>query len=225
MTARVLHPPTILHGAACHAAPFWPEGRALTLPGHGTVPCAPATVEAYAEYIAMHLPPRGALIGHSLGGMVALTLAARLGDAVKALVLVDTPLRLPLGPLHRLGMAMIPGLARAPRLIAEVICRRTSNRAARPAIRASIASMTPAGLRDAMRAALAFNGWPLLARVTCPVLAVWGQASLLTKQAEAAAIDALPAGRSVTYPGGHLVQFDHPDRFAADVTRFLEAHP
>ncbi len=217
--------PVILHGAACHAAPFWPGGQALTLPGHGSVPRTAPTVAAYADHIASQLAPRAALIGHSLGGMVALTLAARLGRALRALVLVDTPLRLPLAALHRAGAAAIPLFARAPRLIARAISRRTTNRAARPAIRASIASMAPGGLRDAMRAALAFNGWPLLDRVVCPVLAIWGRASLLTSRAEAAAIEALPTGRSLTYPGGHLVQFDQPDRFHRDVTAYLEAHP
>ena len=217
--------PVILHGAAFHAAPFWPGGRALTLPGHGAAPRTRPTVAAYADAIAPQIGERPALIGHSLGGMGALTLAARLGRAVRALVLVDTPLRLPRPALHGPAAATTPLLSRMPRLLAAVIARRTSNRAARPAIRASVASMAPAGLQDAMRTALSFNGWPLIARLLCPILAIWGRGSLLTTPAQAAAIDALPTGRSLTYPGGHLVPFDTPDRFRKDVTTFLKAHP
>ncbi|MEO1454540.1 MAG: alpha/beta hydrolase [Pseudomonadota bacterium] len=217
--------PIILHGAACHAAPFWPGGRMLTLPGHSDVPRTTPTVAAYADYIAPQLPNRPALIGHSLGGMVALTLAARLGRALRVLVLVDVPLRLPVPALHSTGAAMTPIFSRMPRLIAALISRRTTNRAARPAIHASIAGMSQGGLEDAMRAATGFNGWPLLDRILCPVLAIWGRSSLLTNAKQAAAIDALPTGRSITYQGGHLIQFDHPDRFHQDVTTYFEAHP
>lgn len=217
----------VLHGAACHAAPFWQGGRALTLPGHGDAPRTEATVEAFADAVAPELGARPVLMGHSLGGMVALTLAARLGEGLRALVLVETPIRLPLAPLHPLGVRIAPALARVPgpRLIAEAISRRTVNRAARPIIRDSIASMSADGLADAMRAAARFDGWPLLPRIACPVLAIWGRSSPLTTAAMARAVGKLPNATSLTYKGGHLVQFDQPERFRADVTAFLEAHP
>ncbi len=68
---------------------------ALDLPGHGrsTGPVA-ASVEAIAERIAPALTalgtPRFVLVGHSMGSLVALELAARLGDRCAGVALVAT---------------------------------------------------------------------------------------------------------------------------------------
>lgn len=66
---------------------------ALDLPGHGDGPrMAPYRVMEMAERLTLPPGPAPVLYGHSLGGCVALALAARRPGAVRALVLEDPPL-------------------------------------------------------------------------------------------------------------------------------------
>jgi pimeloyl-ACP methyl ester carboxylesterase len=73
---------------------------AVDLPGHGdSDPTAEATVESYAEVARRVLDALGTgpvvVIGHSLGGAVALVLAARHPKLLKGLVLVSSCAKLP----------------------------------------------------------------------------------------------------------------------------------
>src|SRR5256885_10278846 len=74
---------------------------ALDLPGHGESDPAPAaSVEAHAAAVADFLSAleRGpsVVIGHSLGGSIAIALAARRPDLVRGLVLIASCVKLPL---------------------------------------------------------------------------------------------------------------------------------
>lgn len=65
---------------------------AVDLPGYGASAPGPDSVEAYADGVAPALPD-GPLVlaGHHTGGVVAVELAARLGERVAGLVLSSTP--------------------------------------------------------------------------------------------------------------------------------------
>jgi pimeloyl-ACP methyl ester carboxylesterase len=68
--------------------------RLITLPGYdGTPPLAdpgwPALLEAALPVVREGVRGRGTLVGHSLGGLLALLLAARLGGEVGTLVLME----------------------------------------------------------------------------------------------------------------------------------------
>lgn len=90
---------TLLHGWGLHGG-VWdalraslPEQAMYTpdLPGYcGAPTVAPYTAEALADAIAPSLPDAGLLLGWSMGSMVALALAARHPQKVKALALVAT---------------------------------------------------------------------------------------------------------------------------------------
>lgn len=83
-----------LGGAAwnfAELAPLLPGRRLLIpdLPGHGGSPPLPATVglAGYADAVAACLPGPVDVVGHSLGGVVALRLAERRPELVRRLVL------------------------------------------------------------------------------------------------------------------------------------------
>lgn len=109
-----------LHGAG-QGPDYWDDSRAqglrLALPGHAGRPRATRpTVEAMADALTPDLPPgRFDLIGHSLGGQIAMELAARLPDRIRRLVLVDTRSR----PTGRRST----DFARALRDVSSTACR------------------------------------------------------------------------------------------------------
>jgi len=85
-----------LHGWGLHGG-IWSEtrahipGQAPDLPGYGDRPgISPYTAEALADALAPALPAGANLVGWSLGGMVALALAARHPAKVGKLVLVGS---------------------------------------------------------------------------------------------------------------------------------------
>jgi pimeloyl-[acyl-carrier protein] methyl ester esterase len=90
------HPLVYLHGWGLHGG-IWSETAAMIpgltpdLPGYGNVPSAvPYNAESLADALAATLPDATAVCGWSLGGMVALALAARHPHKVARLVLVAT---------------------------------------------------------------------------------------------------------------------------------------
>lgn len=114
-------PTTVLvHGGAAHAgwwrrvAPFLAARRQVLLvdlSGHGDSGHRPDYAPAdWAEEIATIVrrcsPGRSTVVGHSMGGLVAVATAARFPDLVDGLVLVDT----------RLPLRGLPALPAAPRL-------------------------------------------------------------------------------------------------------------
>jgi len=113
---------------------------ALDLPGHGESDPAPAaSVEAHAAAVADFLSAleRGpsVVIGHSLGGSIAIALAARRPDLVRGLVLIASCVKLPLvdsvgerlvaylpGPLRRLlFFSMVKKVLFAPEAPADAV--------------------------------------------------------------------------------------------------------
>jgi len=218
-----------LHGTGLNGLHWGPEaegGLWPELPGHGAAPRAGGTVAAYAEALAPSLPSRFAIVGHSLGGMVAMALAARLPARCRALILVDVPLSLPDWMPKRLGVWTAPVFARFPGPVgfARMMARRTANEAARPAIRDRIKAMDRGGFQDAMVATARFDGRPLLSRLTMPVLCLLGRDSMLTGQMERRAYADLPNAELAEIDAGHMLPFDAPDTIDPIMTRFLEMH-
>lgn len=97
-------PILLIHGSGVSAR-YWTEQLrglartlrvlALDLPGHGeSDPIADSSVEAYADVVAEFLAVLGTgpvfVAGHSLGGAVALALAARRAHAVRGLILLSS---------------------------------------------------------------------------------------------------------------------------------------
>lgn len=217
-----------LHAAGLNAASWGSvPGMALDLPGHGAAPrAASPTVAAYAQAVLPHLPPRAALIGHSLGGMVGLSIAARWPDRVTALVLIDVPVRVPFAVIRKTASRVAPWLARVPgpRGIAWMISRRVLRRSARPDCYGHMARMTPAGMADAMVAAGTFDGRALLGTVQAPMLALVGARSILTRGAYRAELRrAVPQVQTRVLEAGHQIPFDCPDAMHGAIDRFLES--
>lgn len=145
---EVLHP----HGLGCHGAASWApfaalRGRAALIPdlaGHGRcdAPHAfgytlPESADAIAALLRAEADGRREVLGHSLGGAVAVHLAARHPELVERLVLVEPALDVPVTGPDPDDMALVPedeldcgGFERI--LAREVAWRRAEERLTAP---------------------------------------------------------------------------------------------
>ncbi len=208
-------------------------------PGLGrSTATAPPTVngvaDALAERIAREVPGgRAAVCGLSLGGYVALALAARHPDRVGALILADTRAE-PDTPeaaegRHRSAAAVRAGGRAAflddfvPRLVAP------ADDAARDAARAIADGQPPEGIAGALEAlAGRADRRPDLGSIGVPTLVIVGSEDGLTPPDRSEAlVAAIPGARElvVVAGAGHLSALERPDAFADAVNRFLGEGP
>ncbi len=192
------------------------------------------------EHIVRQVAPAAAvLIGHSLGALVALLVAARAPTTVAALVLVDfgpTPAR-------EVWLQARDNLARSLRGYATVAEYASWLERSRPltqpdvlpqlahdALRADVHGFTPKVDPALARweyedlSAIAGTGlWPVLASLTCPVLIVRGSGSAVLTRAEAQRMAGSIAYARLTEieASGHAVVTDNPQELGRVIRHFI----
>jgi pimeloyl-ACP methyl ester carboxylesterase len=226
------------------------DAWALDLPGHGDSPAAPDgdyTPTAHARALVAAITRLGApvhLAGNSLGGLVALIVAARRPDLVRTLTLVSPALPRRVPTRNGLGLMVLA----TPRLgdrLAAAGARRPPERRARELLEIIFAE--PSLVTDEQLAALAdeiathsalphagpaFLGslrglvrthllqnrlvWQLGREVSAPVLVLYGgQDKLVSANASRRARRAFPGATVRVDPtAGHIPQREHPEVFA-----------
>jgi pimeloyl-ACP methyl ester carboxylesterase len=210
---------------------------AIDLPGFGESPLSsePWSVDDAADAVIARLDGLGvvspAIVGLSMGGYVALAIAARHPGRVGALVLCDTRAGAD-GPPAREGRdAGRAALARGEReaFLGSLLDRLVAPGA--PAeIRAELRRLADAQTTDALRAALlALRDRPdrtaLLPSLRLPALVMVGAEDALTPPSEARAIaGAIPGAALVEIAGaGHLSAVEQPAAFASALLDFLSS--
>ena len=254
MTGRG-EPLVLMHGLATtrsiwrHVAPRLARShRVVTLdvPGFGaSPPTGPGfALDEVADAILGGLRGAGvdepfALVGHSMGGALALTLAARSPDSVRCLVLVSPAGLRPLPALAAEGLgalaaAYIP-LRRAAAPLAAVGWGRRMlmtggvvDGAALPAaeVRALLAASSEAKrTRQALRAVVEADLRALLRDLPLPVGGIWGEGDRVIPPGGAATVMALrPAATcEVVADAGHISMIERPEAFVEALERVLAA--
>lgn len=219
---------------------------ALDLPGFGATPPGQLRpggaeeglayfvdpVEALLEALGVHGPT---VIGHSLGGLVAVELALRRGVAPAALVLVGA---MGVGPkmAHLARAFFLAGperIARAlgPRLYARISPLPDHAWGRRiDALQHEIASVPggrpiPSAAFDRMVpvAGDVFHRLERLGEVGAPALLLWGERDVVfPAPAALVAAAAMPRGRALVLPGlGHSPHLEAPEQVLSEVERFL----
>jgi pimeloyl-[acyl-carrier protein] methyl ester esterase len=241
-------PVVLLHGWAMNlrvfdglAAALAPTHRVTTidLPGHGRSPWrAGLTPVAIADWLLEELPERGTLLGWSLGGQLALRIAARTPARVSRLVLVastpkfvagsDWPHGLEPEVLQRFAAGLQSDYTRTVGDFLELQVRGSSAATAtlqqlRTALERQGAAM-PAALASGL-AQLAGEDLRELARtLTLPVLVVSGQCDRVTPPDAARALAALlPDARLLELRrAGHAPFLSHLDTLLPELQSFLQ---
>jgi pimeloyl-ACP methyl ester carboxylesterase len=254
-------PCLFLHGFGQHGrvwddvVPFVPPGHrvlALDHRGHGKsgwsadgrygVDALVGDVERVLDALALD---RAVLIGHSLGGVAAIRVAAARGAAVRGLVVVEVGPELKRAGIRRVVANEHDGsrtYATADEYLVALMAKYPFAR------RDQLVSFARHELVPATNGALVrrcdpkFGGraktrvdvggartvtdatlWEALVRTTCPVLVVRGAASsVLSRDAVGRMVEALPDARAVTIAqAGHAVPLENPEALGAAIGEFL----
>ncbi|MGD1882041.1 MAG: alpha/beta fold hydrolase [Paracoccaceae bacterium] len=216
------------HGAGLSGTSWsgW-GGMALDLPGHGAAPRVKVpSVESFADALEPCLPEFMHLIGHSLGGMVAVELAARLQERVRSLVTIEAVPTVQLSRLSRLGAGLAMRLFNliGPRGVALLSGLGQSRKAAAH-IRPQIGAMNPKGMADALHAAFEYDARPKLNQITAPTLVLVGSDNKQTHSGARFMAHRIPNATYDVLKGGHILHVDANDALLERLIQFHESSP
>lgn len=238
---NVLRPPVILiHGAAGDHLYWPPQIRRLPnqrlfapdLPGHGRsdgVGCQ--SIEDYAAAVLRFLEAVGlnaaVLVGHSMGGAIALSLAIHHPKRVLGLGLVASGARLRVAPVilqnasnpstHAEAVSLIVASAfsqQAPARLKELAARR-------------MGETRPTVLYGDFLACDAFNVMDRLSQIAAPTLVICGSEDKMTPLKFSEFLrDHIPGAHLEVVPNaGHMVMLEQPQAVANALAAFLDAIP
>jgi pimeloyl-ACP methyl ester carboxylesterase len=230
----------LIHGSGVSAR-YWVNqlrglGRALRvvavdLPGHGQSDPPPrASVEEYGAVVADFLDALGAgpaiVAGHSLGGSIAIALAARRPDAVRGLVLLSSCAKLPWedGPGERL-LAYLPGPLRKLiffSMAQKILFAPGASGGAVSLGMQELRSCRPETMRLDVQAARAMDLSEPAAGLEVPALILCGSRDRLTPPALAEHLGALIRGSrlQIVDGAGHMLLLEVADRVNQEILSF-----
>ncbi|HMB87579.1 MAG TPA: alpha/beta hydrolase [Methylomirabilota bacterium] len=249
-------PVVLLHGITGHArvwdhlaARLVPGRRMLALDqrGHGDSDPAPdddyrvgTMADDVAAFVGSLRIDRLALLGHSMGGRIAIKYAADHAARLERLVIVDIGPDINLAGLERVRdmMAQSPERIESEDWAVEYIRRANPLQdldMLRERVRHGLKRLPDGeltwkyakGLRDMMREGRrdAVDLWEPLPRIPCPTLVVRGaESDILSAEVAKKMTERLPDGRVVEIAGaGHTVPADRPEEFVRQIRAFLGA--
>ena len=198
----------------------------LDLPGHGrsagpgcdTVDCYVETVVAFLDAVDVD---QAVIVGHSMGGAIAQTMALERGLRVSALVLVGTGARLRVAP------SILEGIETDFEGATGLITQYAWSPGADPRLvelgRTALRETGPSVLTGDFLACDRFDIMDRLAGIRVPVLVIGGLADRLTpiKYSRYLA-EQIHGARLVTFEGaGHMVMLERPQQVADAVREFV----
>lgn len=227
-------PLVFVHGAGADGRVWqvqrldFPQAVAVDLPGHPEGEPL-ATVEAYAAWLvgvlrqdSLHRP---VLVGHSMGGAVALATALLAPEAVAGLVLVAT------GPRLRVNPRFLEGLVTRPEAtldrFLELCFGPLADSRTRERVREAVRALGPAVLLRDLRACDAFDATGRLGEVRVPTLVVCGERDVMTPPELGRELHlGIPGSGLVVVPeAGHMLFLERRRLFRDSLRTFLASLP
>ncbi|WP_299963841.1 alpha/beta hydrolase [uncultured Roseobacter sp.] len=200
-----------------------PQALAPDLPGHGQAPdLQQPRVEAYADVLQQRVQPGAVLIGHSLGGMVALELAVRAQLSPAALVLIEAVPTVRDRLSGRLSAALAVQLTRIlPKSVLVWSAGLGQTDTTRVELRRHLGRMDSARIASVLDAAAHYDGRPHLCQVDVPTLVIVGQKNKATHRGAKLMAETIAGAELQTLPGGHMLHTDNPGGLRCAINGFL----
>ena len=205
---------------------YFQGSEAINLPGHPDGELCP-TIEAYAEWVHGYVQEKGysdvVMVGHSLGGGIALQYALDYPSDIKGIVLMGSGARLRVHPMFLEGLEKAiqdPEGAEMPLdqtydlinpELAEVLKKRSAENG------------LVSTLND-LKACDRFDVMERLGEIKVPILAVAGDQDVMTppKYSQFLA-DKVPGTKAVIIPGGtHMAYAEKPDEANQAIEEFIK---
>ncbi len=206
---------------------------ALDLRGHGAAAPldGPATMATFAADVAQVMQDMslGAcpVVGHSLGGMVALQLALDAPELVSRLVIVNSTAlgRSPGAGLRRAVMGGVLAIAGMPwfgRMNGKLHFPEPDQGPLRERLARMMGACDRRGYMAAQAAVDAFDVRARLGEIACPVLAIHSEHDLIPLADKQAIVAGVKQGRLATIAQSrHVPLWDQPERLNALLLEFL----
>jgi pimeloyl-ACP methyl ester carboxylesterase len=199
---------------------------ALDLPGHGRSEGEGRdTIAAYGDWLVAFLDAAGleqaVLVGHSMGGAIALDMALRFPARPVGLGLVATGARLRVAP------AILDGLRQHHEAAVRLICDAAFGPEAPPEMarlgRRQMGAIPPEVIHSDFLACDAFDVLGRLAGIGAPTLVLCGTQDSLTPPKYSTYLrDQIPAARLHLVEGaGHMVMVEQPQKVSQALSSFL----
>ena len=209
-----------------HQARFFEGADAVDLPGHPEgEPCT--SIAGYVAWLRAYIQERAyrdvVLIGHSLGGGIALLYALEHPEDLAGIVLVGSGARLRVHP------AFLEGLEKAidePEFFLEFL--KTGHERIEPELTEVLLRRAkengPAVTLNDLRACDEFDVMDRLGEIRVPALAICGTDDIMTPPKYSQfLVDKLPDARALIVPGGtHMVFAEKPEAVNAAIGEFLQ---
>jgi len=203
----------------------YPDSIAIALPGHpegdfiDSIPGMVAWLNASVEEKGIS---ELVLVGHSMGGGIALQYALDYPEDVRALVLVGSGGRLRVHPDTIDSMAQADANSSPfTRMIDGMLCKISEDFA--PQLRTDALELGPAAFLNDFRACDQFDVMDRLGEIDIPALAIVGTEDVMTpvKYAEFL-VEKMPNAELEIIEGGtHYVFAEYPDQVNGAIDRFL----
>jgi len=202
----------------------------LDLSGHGrSKGKGRQTIEEYADLVAEFMAALAlespTVVGHSMGGAIALDLALRYGDRLGGLVLVGTGARLRVMP------SLLEGLRGEFESTVDLLCRYAYGPSASEEMvrlgREEMLAVGPEVLRGDFLACDRFDVTGRLGEVRLPTLVICGEEDQLTPPKYSQfLVDHIQGARLVTIPeAGHMVMLEKPQETTDTMAGFSSVRP
>jgi pimeloyl-ACP methyl ester carboxylesterase len=228
-------PVVLIHGAGGTHLDWPPQLRkmagrivyALDLPGHGSSELpGRSDIADYADVVLAFIDilelSDAVIVGHSMGGAIALSIALRHHPSVIGLVLLGSGARLRVTPAIRdrtqtdfeAVADFISGVLWSENAPAELVSTG----------RELLLQADPAVVQGDFDACNAFDVMNELAEITIPTLVIGGSADQMTPlKYNQFLAEHIPNARLVVIEGGgHMMALEQPDEVAFAVTHFLD---
>ncbi len=200
---------------------------AVDLPGHGRSE-APGrdSIQAYADWLVAFLDAVGleqvVLVGHSMGGGVALSASMQFPDRILGLGLVATGARLRVAP------PLLDAIQRDPETAVHTICRSAFGPEASPEMvrlaRRQMEAVPARVLEGDFRACDDFDVMDRIGEITTPTLVLCGSHDALTPPQYSVYLRDQMAGAKLhlVAGAGHMVMVEEPHEVVQALETFLD---